>query len=487
MDGKTTSIVIFGASGDLTRRKLLPALYNSYRKQRLPENARIVGFARREYDADAFRNLMEGGVKEFAGDVYDQAIWRDFAKRLHYVTGNLTDRSDFEKLTTRLESLEGGNADRLYYFSIAPRFYQPTVDRLGACGMVSEAGGWRRVIIEKPFGRDLASAQSLNRAVHAVLNESQIYRIDHYLGKETSQNILFFRFGNTVFEPLWTRNYVDHVQITVAESVDVGHRAGFYDSTGVLRDMFQNHLLQLLTLIAMEPPSSFDADAVRNEKTKVLAAIRAIEADRLAEETVRGQYRGYTDADGVDSHSQTPTYGALKLQIDNWRWQGVPFYLRSGKALATKVSEILIQFRCPPHVMFPLPPGASIRNNFLAICVQPDEGMHLRFEAKVPDTVAELRSVDMEFHYADDFEGIAIPEAYERLLLDALQGDASLFARSDGIELSWRIMDPIIHGWETEKAPPMAIYEPGSWGPSEAEELLTREGRSWLRGCGQHD
>jgi len=289
-----------------------------------------------------------------------------------------------------------------------------------------------------------------------------------------------------VFEPLWNRNYVDHVQVTVAETVDVGHRAAFYDATGVLRDMFQNHLLQLLTLVAMEPPASFDADAVRNEKAKVLSAMPPLAPENIADATVRGQYRGYRETDGVASGSDTPTYAALKLNIDNWRWQGVPFYLRSGKTLNRKVSEILIQFRCPPHIMFPLPTGARIRNNYLAICVQPDEGMHLRFETKVPDTLAELRSVDMEFHYAEDFEDIAIPEAYERLLLDALQGDASLFARSDGIELSWKLIDPILAGWNGNDAPPLEIYDRGSWGPRAADALLGRDGRSWQSGCGQH-
>jgi glucose-6-phosphate 1-dehydrogenase len=352
--------------------------------------------------------------------------------------------------------------------------------------MTQEDSGWRRVIVEKPFGRDLPTAQSLNHALQSVFGEHQIYRIDHYLGKETAQNILFFRFGNTVFEPIWNRNYVDHVQITVAETVDVGHRAGFYDTTGVLRDMFQNHLLQLLTLVAMEPPASFEADAIRNEKVKLFSAVRTIRPEDMATETVRGQYRGYADEKGVGAGSQTPTYAALRFWIDNWRWQGIPFYLRSGKALAAKTSTITIEFRCPPHVMFPLPPGASVRRNILALCIQPDEGIHLRVEAKVPDTVAEMRSVEMEFHYRDGFREIGIPEAYERLLLDALQGDASLFTRSDGIEHSWKLIDPVIQGWEGPNAPPLGIYERGSWGPQEADEFINREARTWLQGCQDH-
>jgi glucose-6-phosphate 1-dehydrogenase len=482
----STTIVIFGASGDLTQRKLIPALFNLACKRRLPADFRIVGFAVTPWQDADFRAAMRSGVEQHAQQAYTAEDWAAFESRLFYRTGGFTEAVDFERLGAALAELENGPADRLYYLATPPRFYADIVQQLGAAGLAREDAGQRRVIIEKPFGTDLASAQALNQSIHRVLDEKQIYRIDHYLGKETVQNILALRFANVIFEPLWNRNYIDHVQITVAETVGVGHRAGYYDQAGVLRDMFQNHLLQLTAMTAMEPPDSFDADSLRNEKVKVFKALRPIPADEVAQHTVRGQYRGYQQEAGVGPNSSTPTYAALQVYIDNWRWQGVPFYLRSGKLLAEKSTEIIIQFKCPPHFMFPLPPDHDFTSNMLALCLQPDEGAPLRFEAKVPDTVAEMRSVNMEFHYADSFGPRAIPEAYERLLLDALHGDASLFTRSDGIEFAWKFIDPILKGWAAQPTPP-ADYDPGSWGPVEADELLAREGRSWVRGCGQHE
>ena len=483
----STTIVIFGASGDLTQRKLVPALFHLYRKGRLPARTRIVGVARRPYSHDDFRTRLREGVQKFDSVTFDATNWEAFAAQIFYLHGDLGKPEDYAALPAALAELEGGPANRLYYLATAPHFYTPIIEQLGANNMAQEDDGWRRIVVEKPFGRDLASAQALNRTLHASFAEHQVFRIDHYLGKETAQNILFFRFGNTVFEPVWNRNHVDHVQITVAETVDVGHRGGYYDSAGVLRDMFQNHLLQLMSLVAMEPPASFDADAIRNEKVKLFSAIRPILPEAVADNTVRAQYRGYRQAPGVAADSQTATYATLRLFVDNWRWHGVPFYLRSGKDLATKTSEVVIQFRCPPHVMFPMPPGQEIRSNILALCIQPDEGMHLRFEVKIPDTLADTRSVNMEFHYADAFGPEAIPDAYERLILDALQGDASLFTRADGIELAWNIIDPILRGWESSAAPPLATYEPGSWGPAEADDFIGHDGRAWRRGCAEHN
>jgi glucose-6-phosphate 1-dehydrogenase len=486
MSSTPPTLVIFGASGDLTQRKLIPALFNQSRKGRLPAGARIVGYARRPYSHEEFRGLLREAMDKFAPKAFDAALWEKFAASLYYHKGDLSTADDFAALGSFLKDIEGGPAHRLYYLATAPEYYGPVCRHLGEAGLAAEEDGARRnIIIEKPFGTDGASAEALNHEVHTAFDERQVYRIDHYLGKETAQNILFFRFANTIFEPVWNRNYIYSVQITVAEDVDVGHRAGYYDQAGVLRDMFQNHILQLLTLVAMEPPASFNADSIRNEKVKVLQAIRPIPVEAVAQNVVRAQYRKYRDAQGVALGSETPTYAAMRLHIDNWRWQGVPFYLRSGKALATKLSEIIIQFRRPPHVMFNFPEGHRPTSNMLAIRIQPDEGIHLRFDAKVPDTAQETRSVDMEFHFRHSFGDGGLPDAYERLILDALNGDASLFTRSDEIEAAWKLIDPILKGVASPHAPPLAFYESGTWGPAEAEAFIARDNRQWLVG-GMH-
>jgi glucose-6-phosphate 1-dehydrogenase len=480
-----TTIVIFGASGDLTRRKLIPAFFDLYLKERLPANWRIVGVSRSPHSDDEFRDKMKLGVKEFARFAFDAEQWAAFAAHVSYHAGNLTNEDEMRALDQALLAHEGEEvANRMYYLSIAPRLYESALANLGCTGMVDESGGWRRVVIEKPFGHDLPSAKLLNHAVHRVLDESQIYRIDHYLGKETVQNIMVFRFANSLFEPVWNRNYIDHVQITAAETVDVGHRADYYDGVGVVRDMMQNHMLQLLALVAAEPPASFEADALRNEKVKVLRAVRKMEPEEVARNSVRGQYRAYRDAEGVAPYSETATYAAIRFFIDNWRWQGVPFYLRSGKAMAKKFTEITIFFKEPPHVMFPLPANATIARNSLSICIQPDEGIHFSFQAKVPDTAARMRTVNMAFQYETAFGPTAIPEAYERLLLDIIKGDASLFSRGDSIELAWSLIDPILEGWNSDHTTSMAFfYEAGSWGPVEADRLLARDGAKWTSGC----
>lgn len=476
MTDKTT-IVIFGASGDLAHRKLIPALYSLYVKERLPQQLQIIGVSRSEYSHDDYRDEVRETTEKHASAPFDDATWSQFAPKIFYHAADAAEIDGMESLKNYLEQQEDGDGNRLYYLSVAPQLYEPIIANLGQLHMAQETDEhqpWRRIVIEKPFGYDSESAHKLNDAVHHVFHESQVYRIDHYLGKETAQNILFFRFANTIFEPIWNRQYIDNIQITVSEQVDVGRRAGYYDRSGVVRDMFQNHLMQLLTLIAMEPPAAFDASSLRNEKVKVLRSIRPL----ALEDTVHAQYAGYLDAEGVQENSSTPTFAALKVNIDNWRWQGVPFYLRSGKKLKDKVSEINIIFKRPPHMMFPTDGGFAA--NSISIHIQPDEGIHLRFEAKVPDSINSTRSVEMEFHYADSFGEAAIPEAYERLLLDALNGDAALFTRSDEIEEAWRIVDPIINGWQTDDtAPPLVTYEGGTWGPKEADELLARYGHQW--------
>ena len=476
VDGnESTTIVIFGASGDLAQRKLVPALHSLACEGLLGERVRVLGVARSEFTDESFReHLYEGVEANSRRSLKACGLWPNLADRYSYLQGGYDDQETYRCLGERLEALERedpGASHRLFYLAVPPSLYETIVEHLGAVGLNQAEAGWVRVVVEKPFGHDFESARALNDHIHHVFDETQIFRIDHYLGKETVQNIITFRFANAIFEPLWNRNYVDHVQISVTESDVIGRRAGYYDRAGFLRDMFQNHLLQLLTLMAMEPPAAVSADALRDEKVKVLRAVRS----SAVEDVIFGQYEGYLDEEGVANGSTTPTFAALRFYVDNWRWQGVPFYLRSGKGLKEKATEITLVFKRVPHLLFP--ESVALSSNRLTLCIQPDEAIHLSFETKRPGAGMRTAPVDMRFRYAQDFGDEALPEAYERLLLDALQGDASLFTRADEIELAWKIIDPLPACGHPEP------YPVGSWGPEGADGWITSEGGVWHHGC----
>ena len=486
------SLVIFGASGDLTNRKLIPALWSLYAARTLPEPFVIIGTARTEMSDEAFRDKMRQGVREFARlRIPNDNVWARFAASLHYVPGDPNDPALYGRLRAALEDVErrhGGPANRLYYLSTPPSLYDDITGQLGKADLAEERGGWTRIIVEKPFGHDLRSAQELNQLVTSVFSEEQVYRIDHYLGKETVQNVLALRFANGILEPLWNRNHVAEVQMTVAETVGVEGRGGYYEESGALRDMIQNHLLQVMCLVAMEPPVTFDAQAVRDEKSKVMQAIRPLDPARVDEAAVRAQYGagfadgravpGYLQEKGVRADSTTETYAALRLRIDNWRWAGVPFYLQTGKRMTRRVSEIVIRFHRTPHMIFRRG-DISADPNLLVIRIQPDEGISLIVDAKQPGPDLKISPVTLAFKYHDVFGGEP-PEAYERLLLDAIHGDPTLYSRGDWIEQAWQLTQPVLDHWaHTPGSLPQ--YEAGSWGPAEADAFITRDGGKWRR------
>ena len=482
------AVVIFGATGDLTHRKLVPALYNLAHEGQFPHSFAVVGFARRPKSHDEFRTELRQSVEQFARfQPINPAVWDALAQGIFYHQSEFADANGYTALAKFLEQLDrerGTAGHRLFYLATAPTEFETIIKQLGAHHETGNA----RIIVEKPFGRSLATAQELNHVLAGVFDEQQIFRIDHYLGKETVQNILALRFANEIFEPLWNAKYVDHVQITVAESLGVEGRGVYYDQSGALRDMVQNHLMQLLALTAMEPPTALEAEGLRDEKVKVLRAIRPIPPDQVAQFTVRGQYaRGslagkpvpaYREEKNVAPDSRTETYLALKLFIDNWRWAGVPFYLRHGKRLPKGVAEIAIQFKAPPAVLFATENVAPLQPNVLVLSIQPDEGIAIRMNAKVPGTTLNIQPVKMDFRYGGSF-GARSPEAYERLLHDAIAGDSTLFIRRDETERSWTIMDAVLEGWKS--APPPFAYESGTWGPKEADTFIQKDGREWRR------
>lgn len=477
-----TTFVIFGASGDLTRRKLIPALYRAVKQARLPADTQVVGVSRSKLDDNAFREHLKDSAKEFAHADFEPDAWNEFSKGLHYHPADITNTEDFHGLRDFLDGIDEGQGTRIFYLSTMPSLYEIALENLGRADLATETkDAPRRVVIEKPFGVDLASARTLNKAVHRVFDEHQVYRIDHYLGKETVQNLLVLRFANSIFEPVWNRNFIDHVQITVAEEVLVGSRGPYYDQAGILRDMFQNHLLQLMTITAMEAPSHYEANAVRNEKVKVLEATRPLTGADFATHTLRGQYQGYLSEKGVPADSQTATFAALKLMIDNWRWQGVPFFLRSGKGMSCRTTQIVVQFRRPPQMLFGSAP-AGFAGNRLVIQIQPAEGIQLHFQTKVPDAGMNLRMTELDFDFRRAFTAPP-PEAYQRLLQDVASGDASLFARSDEVELAWRVIDPIHAAWKSPAAPKLLTYEPGFWGPTESSQWMQDQGDEWFDVC----
>ena len=474
-------LVIFGASGDLTHRKLLPAIYNLAESQHLPERFAIVGVARPPIAEAEFRERMRGTVHDAEGEPLDPARWKPIEDRLYYVSGEFHDTSTYARLADTLKDVRnrhGIAANYLFYLAVPPDLFGPVARHLAESGLSREDEGWRRVIVEKPFGHDLESARALNRQLSSGLAESQIYRIDHYLGKETVQNILAFRFANGIFEPIWNRRYVDHVQMTVAEAEGIGTRGAYYDRAGALRDMVQNHMFQVLTLVGMEPPISFEAEDVRNEKVKVLDAMTPLTGEDLRRHVVRAQYTDYVKEPNVPPSSRTETFVALRLYVDNWRWAGVPFYLRTGKKLPRRATEVAVQFKRAPLALFRDTPVECLDPNTLVLRIQPDEGISLSFHAKRPGPFERLGTVTMDFSYAKYFN-VEPSTGYETLLFDAMVGDQTLFHRMDIVEAGWRIVEPMLRAWEQHTESPLPLYDPGSWGPAEADLLVDRDDRAW--------